>query len=287
MLANYLIGLREGLEASLVVSILATFLVKSGHRDRLRYLWMGVGAAVAAAVAGWALLQFITTLTARSFTAQETIGGVMSILAVGFVTWMIFWMRKASRSLKKELTDRLDRALQMGPGAVVLLAFLAVFREGIESAFIVYASAASATTAAPFIGVLLGMATSVLLGIGIYRGAVRINLGTFFTWTGALLILVAAGIFAYGFHDLQEAGILPGLHTLAFDVSAVIPPTSWYGTLLKGIFNFSPATTTLEAAAWLCYVIPVMTIFVLRTRKAHRPQPAPTAPAVHTSGSHS
>jgi high-affinity iron transporter len=273
MLANYLIGLREGLEASLVVSILATFLVKSGHRDRLRYLWVGVGAALAAAVAGWALLQFITALTARSFTAQETIGGVMSILAVGFVTWMIFWMRKASRSLKKELTDRLDRALQVGPGAVVLLAFLAVFREGIESAFIVYASAATSTSAVPFVGVLLGMATSVLLGIGIYRGAVRINLGTFFTWTGALLILVAAGIFAYGLHDLQEAGILPGLQTLAFDISHIVPPDSWYGVLLKGIFNFNPAPTVIEMAAWLLYLVPVLAIYLRPVKRKASPPP--------------
>ena len=103
MLANYLIGLREGLEASLVVSILATFLVKSGHRDRLKLVWIGVGVALAVAAAAWGLLQFVTALTARSFTAQETIGGVMSILAVGFVTWMIFWMRKASRSIAREL----------------------------------------------------------------------------------------------------------------------------------------------------------------------------------------
>lgn len=278
MLANYLIGLREGLEASLVISILATFLVKSGHRDRLRYLWAGVAAAVLASVAGWALLHFITALTARSFTAQETIGGVMSILAVGFVTWMIFWMRRAARSLKKELTDRLDAALKVGPGAVVLLAFLAVFREGIESAFIVYASAATATTATPLIGVLLGMATAVLLGLAIYRGAVRINLGTFFTWTGALLILVAAGILAYGFHDLQEAGILPGLQTLAFDVSHVIPPDSWYGVLLKGIFNFNPAPTVIELTAWLLYLVPVLVLY-LRPVRRNAPPPAVMAEA--------
>lgn len=278
MLANYLIGLREGLEASLVISILATFLVKSGHRDRLKYLWAGVAIAVGASVAGWALLHFITALTARSFTAQETIGGVMSILAVGFVTWMIFWMRKAARSLKKELTDRLDQALKVGPGAVVLLAFLAVFREGIESAFIVYASAATATTATPLIGVLLGMATAILLGLAIYRGAVRINLGTFFTWTGALLILVAAGILAYGFHDLQEAGILPGLQTLAFDISNVIPPDSWYGVLLKGIFNFNPAPTVIELTAWLVYLVPVLVLY-LRPVRRNAPPPAVMAEA--------
>jgi high-affinity iron transporter len=278
MLANYLIGLREGLEASLVVSILATFLVKSGHRDRLKLVWAGVAAAIGVAVAGWALLQFITALTAKSFTAQETIGGVMSIVAVGFVTWMIFWMRKASRTIAGELRERMGQALEVGPRAVVLLAFLAVFREGIETAFIVYASAATATTATPFLGVILGLATSVLLGYGIYRGAVRINLGTFFNWTGALLILVAAGIFAYGFHDLQEANILPGLHALAFDISRVIPPDSWYGVLLKGIFNFNPAPTVIELIAWLVYLVPVLVLY-LRPVRPSTPRPAVTADA--------
>jgi high-affinity iron transporter len=261
MLANFLIGLREGLEASLVVSILATFLVKSGHRDRLKLVWAGVAAAVAVAVAGWAVLHFVTSLTAKSFTAQETIGGVMSIIAVGFVTWMIFWMRKASRTIAKELRERMGNALELGSRAVVLLAFLAVFREGIETAFIVYASAAGATTATPFLGVILGLATSVLLGFAIYRGAVKINLGVFFNWTGALLILVAAGIFAYGFHDLQEANILPGLQTIAFDISHLVPPDSWYGVLLKGIFNFSPAPTVIEATAWLVYLVPVLVLY--------------------------
>jgi len=280
MLANYLIGLREGLEASLVVSILATFLVKSGHRDRLKLVWIGVGVALAVAAAAWGLLQFVTALTARSFTAQETIGGVMSILAVGFVTWMIFWMRKASRSIAKELRERMGQALEIGSRAVVILAFLAVFRESIETAFIVYASAALATTAVPLIGVLLGLATSVLLGIAIYRGAVKVNLAVFFKWTGAVLILVAAGIFAYGFHDLQEAGILPGLNNLAFDVSATVPPSSWYGSILKGVFNFSPATTWLQAFAWLAYIVPTMFFFV-RSTWGHAPsRPAQSAPVV-------
>ena len=273
MLANYLIGLREGLEASLVVSILATFLVKSGHRDRLRLVWIGVAAALAVAVTAWGLLQFVTALSAKSFTTQETVGGVMSIIAVGFVTWMIFWMRKASRSIAKELRERMGQALEVGSRAVVILAFLAVFRESIETAFIVYASAATATTAVPFVGVLLGLATSVLLGIAIYKGAVKINLAVFFKWTGAVLILVAAGIFAYGFHDLQEAGILPGLQNLAFDISNVIPPDSWYGVLLKGIFNFNSAPTVIEAMAWLVYLVPVMVLYF-------RPVKVSTPPAV-------
>ncbi|WP_328991109.1 FTR1 family protein [Kribbella sp. NBC_01245] len=276
MLANYLIGLREGLEASLVVSILATFLVRSGHRDRMRYVWYGVSAAVAVAVAGWALLQFITALTAKSFVAQETIGGIMSILAVGFVTWMIFWMRKASRSIAGELRERLGQALEIGPRAIVVLAFLAVFREGIETAFIVYASAATATTATPFVGVLLGLVSAVVLGVLIYRGAVKVNLAVFFKWTGAILVLVAAGILAYGFHDLQEANILPGLHTLAFDISTAIPPDSWYGVLLKGIFNFNPMPTVVELTVWLLYLAPVLFLYF---RPIRSNAPAPTVPA--------
>jgi high-affinity iron transporter len=275
MLANFLIGLREGLEASLVVSILATFLVKSGHRDRLKLVWAGVAAAVTVAVAGWAVLHFITSLTAKSFTAQETIGGVMSIIAVGFVTWMIFWMRKASRTIARELRERMGNALELGSRAVVLLAFLAVFREGIETAFIVYASAAGATTATPFLGVILGLATSVLLGFAIYRGAVKINLGVFFNWTGALLILVAAGIFAYGFHDLQEANLLPGLQTIAFDISHLVQPDSWYGVLLKGIFNFSPAPTVIEATAWLVYLVPVLVLYFRPVKRSTPPSPVP------------
>jgi high-affinity iron transporter len=268
MLANFLIGLREGLEASLVVSILATFLVKSGHRDRLRHVWTGVAAAVAAAVVGWAALQFITSLTANSFTAKETIGGIMSIISVAFITWMIFWMRKASRSIAGELRQRLDQALKVGPGAVVLLAFLAVFREGIETSFIVYASAATATTAGPFVGVLLGLLTSVVGGVAIYRGVVKINLAKFFRWTGILLVVVAAGILAYGFHDLQEAGILPGLHTLVFDIAHVVPPDSWYGALLKGIFNFNPSPTAVELTAWLVYLIPVLVLYLRPVRRS-------------------
>jgi high-affinity iron transporter len=210
-------------------------------------------------------------LTARSFTAKETIGGLMSIISVGFVTWMIFWMRKASRSIAGELRERMGQALEVGPSAVVLLAFLAVFREGIETAFIVYASAATATTAGPFIGVLLGLLASVAGGIAIYRGAVKINLGKFFRWTGALLVLVAAGILAYGFHDLQEAGILPGLRTLVFDISHVIPPASWYGVLLKGIFNFNPSPTAVEATAWLVYLVPVLVLYFRPVKSAPRP----------------
>ena len=265
MFANYLIGLREGLEASLVVCILIAYLVKTGRRDALRPIWLGVGAAVLVSLAFGALLQFgSSTLT---FKAQEGLGGSLSVVAVGLVTWMVFWMRRTARHLKKELHGKLDQALALGVGALVLTAFLAVGREGLETALFLWSAvAATGNGVQPVTGAALGLLTAVLLGWLFYRGALRINLAKFFTWTGGALVVVAAGVLAYGFHDLQEAGVLPGLHSLAFDVSAQIPPDSWYGTLLKGTVNFQPDPTVLQVVVWLLYLIPTLVLFFAPVR---------------------
>jgi high-affinity iron transporter len=278
VLANFLIGLREGLEAALVVSILVAYLVKSDRRELLPRIWAGVGLAVGVALAFGAALTFGPS--GLTFEAQEAIGGTLSILAVGFVTWMIFWMSAAARGLGAELRGQIDRAAEAGRWSLALVAMLAVGREGLETALFLWAATKAGTresvgsvtpTWEPLLGALLGLLVAVALGYLIYRGAIRLNLSVFFTWTGAFLIIVAGGVLAYGVHDLQEAGILPGLHDLAFDVSAAIPPTSWYGTLLKGVFNFSPATTRLEALVWSLYVVPVGAIFLFRTRARTRP----------------
>ena len=275
MLANYLIGLREGLEATLVVSILVAYLVKTGHRDRLGSVWLGVTTAIGVSLAFGALLTF--TSQSLSFEAKERFGGVMSIIAVGFVTWMIFWMRRTARFLASELRGKLDSALLMGTFALTVTAFIAVAREGLETSLFLWAAVQSTGRGASALaGASLGIITAVVLGYLLFRRAITINLARFFTWTGAGLIVVAAGVLAYGVHDLQEAGDLPGLNSLAFDVSGAIPPDSWYGTLLKGIFNFSPATTWLEAVVWLAYVIPVMYLFF---RPAKQSTPATSAPA--------
>ena len=275
MFGNALIGLREGLEAALVVAILVAFLVRTGRRAELPRVWLGVGLAVAVSVG--VTLGLTLTRQALTFEAQEALGGSLSIIAVGFVTWMIFWMRSHGRTLSAELEGRLDAAVAMGPWAVVVMAALAVGREGLETAVLLFAAAqAAGGTAGPLAGFLIGLAVAVVLAYLIYRGALRLDLGRFFTVTGFLLIFVAAGILAYGVHDLQEAGILPGLTTLAFDVSAAVPPDSWYGTLLKGIFNFSPRTTVLEAVVWTVYVVVVLALFL---RPARRPaRRAPTTP---------
>jgi len=280
VVANYLIGLREGLEAALVVSILVAYLARTARRDLLPALWAGVGVAVAVSLGFGALLTFGPQ--GLSFRAQEAIGGTLSIVAVGLVTWMIFWMARTARHLKSDLQHRLDSAAAAGRRAIVVMACLAVGREGLETALFLWAGAqATGTgTAAPLLGAALGLATAVLLAWALYRGVMRLNLQVFFAWTGAFLVLVAAGVLSYGVHDLQEAGILPGLDALAFDVSAAVPPTSWYGTLLKGVVNFTPATTWLQAIAWTAYVVPTMTLFV---RTAWRRPPARPTTAAPTA----
>ncbi|MEU1023910.1 iron uptake transporter permease EfeU [Streptomyces sp. NPDC005904] len=279
MFGNYLIGLREGLEASLVVCILIAYLVKTGRRDALAPIWTGIGVAVALALGfGCALTFGSQELT---FQAQEALGGSLSIVAVALVTWMVFWMRRTARHLKAELHGKLDSALQMGTAALVATAFLAVGREGLETALFVWASvrASSDGSHGPLLGVLLGLLTAVGLGWLFYRGALRINLAKFFTWTGAMLVVVAAGVLAYGVHDLQEAEFVGGLRDKAFDISTTIPPDSWYGTLLKGVFNFQPDPTVLQVVVWLLYLVPTLVFFFAPARKASSPPAAAEAAA--------
>jgi high-affinity iron transporter len=275
--ASYLIGLREGLEATLVVSVLIAFLVKSDRKDKLPHVWIGVVAALALAVGFGALLTF--TAANLGHTGQELFDAITSLLAVVFVTWMIFWMRRMARALSKELRGKLTEALEMGSLAVVVMAFLAVAREGLETALLFFASVQGATTtASPLIGITLGLLTSVAIGWGIYRSALKINLTKFFTWTGLLLILVAAGIFKYGVHDLQEANILPGLTTYAFDISAILPADSWYGALLAGMLNITPQPSVLEALAWVLYLVPTLILFLRRPQSTSAPAKSTAAP---------
>ncbi|WP_392543879.1 iron uptake transporter permease EfeU [Oryzobacter telluris] len=274
--SNALIGLREGLEAALVVVILLAFLTKTGRGWASRYVWLGVGSAIALSVAIGALLTYGTRQL--TFEAQELIGGTASIIAVGFVTAMVFWMKGAARTISGELKGRLDRALELGPLAIALVGFLGVGREGLETAIFFYATAqaAGAGNNLPLVGWLVGFAGAIVLGYLMYRGVLKINLSRFFRWTGVGLVLVAGGILSYGVHDLQEARFLPGLGTLAFDVSSVVDPTSWYAVLLKGTLNFTPQTTVLQAVVWVAYVVTVLYLFLRPAR--------PAATAAVTSG---
>jgi len=263
MLANYLIGLREGLEASLIVGILVAYLVKTGRRDRLSSLWLGTGLAIGASLAFGALLTF--TSSSMPEQAEHAFAGIMSIVAVILVTWMVFWMRRTAREMRGELHGKLEAAVAGGGLAMVIVALVAVLREGLETALFLWAATTQTTSApAALIGALLGIATAVLIGWGVYRGSMKMNLATFFNWTGALLIVVAAGVLAYGVRDLQEAGWLPGGDNIAFDVSATIPEESPIGTILGGFFHFDPITTWLQLATYVVYLVTTMTIYLKR-----------------------
>ncbi|MGW7439005.1 iron uptake transporter permease EfeU [Streptomyces sp. NPDC054849] len=281
MFGNYLIGLREGLEASLVVCILVAYLVKTKRRDALRPVWLGIAIACAISLGFGAMLEFGTQ--ELTFEAQELLGGSLSIVSVCLVTWMVFWMKRTARHLRAELHGKLDAALAMGTGALVATAFLAVGREGLETALFVWASvrASGEGSSTPLIGVLLGIATAIVLGYLFYRGALKINLAKFFQWTGGMLVIVAAGVLAYGIHDLQEARFLGGLADKAFDVSGAVPPDSWYGTVLKGVFNFQPDPTVLQLTVWVLYVVPVLVLFFADRRRpaVAQAQPADATPA--------
>jgi high-affinity iron transporter len=192
---------------------------------------------------------------------------------------MIFWMRRFARSLAGHLRGRLEQAIGLGGFAVAAMAFLAVVREGLETALLFFTAAQGTTeTWIPLVGLIGGVLTSVALGWFIYAGAIRINLTVFFRWTGVLLILVAAGIAKYGVHDLQEAGVLGGLNAFAFDVSGFYDQSSWYGALLGGMLNFTATPSVLEVVAWVAYAIPVLVLFLWPARQSTAtPTPAPVA----------
>lgn len=293
-LASLLIGLREGLEAALIVGILIAYVRKQGRPDVVTRIWWGVAVAVVGSLALGAILTF--GAYGLSFQGQEIVGGLMSLVAVGMVTWMVFWMMKTGHRIKAELEGEAEAALAVGTGlAIAWIAFVSVGREGIETTLMLWGWAGQPEA---LLGALAGILVAVGIGYLLYRGMIRINLGTFFAWTGTFLIIVAAGILAYGIHDLQEAAVLPGpfsghpitptdLRTgevlvgltdgpfwmaaypfgWAFDVSASVDPSGLFATFLKGTVGFAPQMSWLEVTAWGIYLITVLPRFLARVRR--------------------
>ncbi len=290
MLATFLIGLREGLEAALVVGILVAYLRRLGRRDALPKMWAGVGLAIALALAIGAVLTF--GAYELTFQAQELIGGGLSLVAVAMVTWMIFWMQRAGRTMKSTLEGGIDRALTAGGlWALIAIGFVSVAREGIETTLLLWSMVQSFGDApSALLGALLGLTVAVLLGWLISRGALRLDLRRFFAWTGGFLVIVAAGVLAYALMDLQEAGALPGPFTAAapldpvtgavavgwaafpfgwaFDVSSAIAPGGALASILQATVGFLPAMTWLQVVAWVVYIAVVGWLYVRGLRSA-------------------
>lgn len=278
MFGSGLIGVREGLEAGIVVMVLIAFATKADRRDALKWIWSGVAAALAMTVGTFLIIQFGTS-TISSLTA-ELIAGLASLVAVAIVTSMLLWMRTAASHLSGDLKSGMSSALVVGGASVFGLAFLAVGREGFETALLMVGYAESVSGGLwPLVGLLLGICVAALLTWLLYKGAISIDLGKFFTYTGLFLIVVAAGILSYGVHALQVYGWLPGHQNLAYDISSWYDASSWYGVVLSGIFNFSANPSWLQVIAWLAYLVIVTPVFLLRGRTPSRKEVADGVPA--------
>ncbi len=265
MFANLLIGLREGLEASLIVGILIAYVVKVDRKDVLPRIWAGVGVALVVSVALGFGLEGLTKIMGAE--AEPYIAGFASIAAAAMVTWMIFWMAKTARGLKNELETEVASSLSAGGWSLVIIAFLAVVREGAETTLFVWAAAQNSDTSLrPLLGAIAGILISALLGYLIYRGSLKINLSKFFLWSGVFLIIIAGSMLAGGIGDLQtEAGILPFLTGTAYDFSHVIPEDSVLFIVLRGIFGFHNSMTWLQFVAWAAFIAITMVTFVRKS----------------------
>jgi high-affinity iron transporter len=262
MIPTFVITLREGVEASLIVGIIAAFLVREGRRDAMRQMWLGVAVAVALCAAAAVALRLVgQQLPQRQ---QEGLETVIGLIAVSTISYMIVWMRRHARGIKAELEGEAASALATGSTiALVAMAFLAVLREGFETSVFLLAAFQDATdTTAAGAGCVLGLAVAVAIGLGLYRGGVRINLHRFFRVTGLVLVFVAAGLLATAAHTAHEAGWINGLQGQALDLTWLVQPGTVSGSLLTGMLGLQPQPTVVEASAYLLYAVP-MALYVL------------------------
>lgn len=261
--AALLITLREGLEISLVIAIIAAYLVKTGRPQYLRVMWAGVAAATLLSLATGVVFNVVIGEFEGKW--EQAIEGALAFLAVGVLTWMIFWMRRNSKNISGELHGKIDDALAKSALSLSFIAFIAVAREGFETVlFLLGAETGSSSGAEVVVGGLIGLAIAALIGIGFYTGSARVDLRQFFQVTGMLLILFAAGLFAKGLHEFREL----------FEIeSSVVADTVWTVTsgpfaegstlhdFLKGLFGWSPTPERIRVVGYFAYLIPVTWLF--------------------------
>ena len=275
MLVAYLIMLREGIEAALIVGIIAGYLKQTGRDRWMPAVWLGVVLAIVICIVVGVALD----LTSAEFPQkqQEFFEGVVALAAVGILTSMVFWMKKAARSIKAELHQSIDAALRPGDRqgwALVGMAFLAVGREGLESVFFLLAIFQQSEGVSVPLGAALGLLTAVGIGVAITYGGMRIDLRRFFRWTGAFIILVAAGLLAGALRGFHEAGLWNGLQERAFDISGLLPADGVLGTLLSGLFGYQDSPTIGEVLVYLAFLLPALYLFFSQRRPVPTPRPA-------------
>ncbi|MBI4261841.1 MAG: FTR1 family protein [Actinobacteria bacterium] len=264
--AAFLITLREGIEAALVISILLAYLRQLGRTDRSHLVWWGTGVAVAVSLGVGAII--FAAAGGFEGRAEEAFEGLVSLFAVVVLTWMIFWMRRQAARIRSELQEKVDSALVAGGFALASLAFFVVLREGVETALFMFSTVKATAGGAggtwgQVAGALLGLGTAVVLGYLLYRGGVRLNIRTFFRVTGGLILVVAAGLFAFSVHELQEAGFLPFLEQHAFDIKATLSDEGGLGAILRALIGYNDNPSVLELLSWVAYVL-VTGVYYLR-----------------------
>jgi high-affinity iron transporter len=269
MLVAFLIMLREGIEASLIVGIIASYLAQTGRRQYLGAVWAGVAvAAVLCLLIGIGLKAASAEFPQKQ---QELFESIVAGIAVVILTSMVFWMKSAARSIKAHLHDRIDHSMETGRGAAMALvgmAFFAVGREGLESVFFLLAILEQSTGYAVPAGAALGLACAVGIGFLIYYGGVRLNMRRFFRVTGVFIIVVAAGLLAGGLRSLHEAGLWNGLQQVVADWSDALPKDGALGTVLAGMFGYTDTPTLGEALIYFAYLIPALILFFLPVRQS-------------------
>lgn len=267
MFVPFLIMFREGLEAALIVSLIAGYLKKTGRGQWLKMVWLG---AISAALLCLALGIVINETTGEfPQKQQELFEGLVAALAVVVLTWMVFWMRNMSRSVKNQLESAVDQALGQSTGqgwALVGMVFFAVAREGLESVFFLLAAFGQDVGIAPPIGAVLGLVSAIALGLVMYWTGLRLPLASFFKWTSLFILFVAAGLAAGAIRAFHEAGLWNGLQDIAFDLSQSLSTHTLFGTLLEGLFGYQESPTVSEVSVYFLYLLPALLLFFLPAR---------------------
>lgn len=272
MLVPFLIMLREGMEAALIVGIIASYLKQSGRGSYMPMVWAGVGIALLLCLG----LGYGINAAEGQFPQkqQELFEGIVALIAVVILTSMVFWMKQAARSIKAHLHDSIDHALNKGKGqawALIGMVFFAVAREGLESVFFLMAAFQQDVGIGAPIGAVLGLVVATALGFAIYQGGVRLDLRKFFRWTGIFIVFVAAGLLAGAVKAFHEAGLWNGLQGIAFNLQHTLPSDSPLGVILGGMFGYQDAPTVGELLAWVLFLIPALYLFLASNKPVRTP----------------
>jgi len=251
---SLLITLREGLEAALIVGIILAYLARTGNRDKSGAVWFGTAVSVLLSL----LVGAGIFLTAGGIEgrAEEIFEGSAMFAAAGVLTYMIFWMRRQAINIRAHLQAQVQTALETGSvWALGLLAFVAVGREGVETALFMFATTKTATPLAATVGGLLGLGAAIILGYLLYRGTYRLNLRAFFNVTSVLLLLFAAGLLAHGIHEFHEAGVIPPIVESLWDTNAIVDEASTLGGFLKALWGYNGNPSLVEVLAYAGYLL--------------------------------